>query len=499
MIATTKTGQRTQRVLNILHSINEDISKSGALKLVGEGSARGAPSGLQQGMGRTTLYLLDEAAKKKRRKKLSPEEMEKRAAKWEEGRAERDRKKDAANAAKRKKARAKSFERKRGRAPDEDELASLEKQPKFIQQKAKAAGEKIAKRAGKKDQKFSRPGRTPGGRWEMPQPKYGEFPKKHRDAQDKKKKDLDWLEKERQRRSAGERGTHGHKFVGPLHRGQRRDRKAGIVGKAGKLTRLRYKNPKSRDREHDKAKGYDPDEKDVHSSGKEGNKKFANATTFRDSDDDAMLHTDKSKSGSRGSADGSEFVFKGDTEKDPRQKWYRVSKQGGYASAMASLGKAYHKSPDMRNKVISKVKSTGFVDGSGHQIDIKPTGALHNERGACTKRGSGKLTTLGKALKKRNPSEFYRLCKGAHGISGTKAGRSEYGTKSAGGDFKPKSFDPRHDDAAKLHRLHKAAERGKADKPSANIAQHREARPVRRKSIEGAGRSIDRWVTGPKS
>ena len=103
MIATTKTGRRTQRVLNILHSINEDISKSGALELIGEDGTRAVPFGLRRSVARTAIHMLDEAARKKKKKKpLSPEEMEKRAAKWEEGRAERDMKKDAVNAAQRK-------------------------------------------------------------------------------------------------------------------------------------------------------------------------------------------------------------------------------------------------------------------------------------------------------------------------------------------------------------------------------------------------------------
>jgi len=216
----------------------------------------------------------------------------------------------------------------------------------------------------------------------------------------------------------------------------------------------------------------------VHGSGNKANKKFANRTTFGNSDDDAMLHTDNAKEGSRGNADDDEFA-----DKDPRQKWYRVSKEGGYASAMASLGKSYNKTPAMRSKVVSKVKSTGFVDRSGHQINVKPTGAMHNERPACFKRKSGRLTQQGKILKRHDPSEFYRLCKGSHdGEGGTKKGRSEY----------TRGFDPRHDDSSKQHRLHKAAESGKAEEPHANIAQHLGVKPGRRRDVEGAGHSIDR-------
>jgi hypothetical protein len=326
---------------------------------------------------------------------------------------------------------------------------------------------------------IKRPGVTPGRR-DRPQegvPR-GELPSEFRKRQAQRAKELDWLEKERQRRS-------------------------GIVGKAGKLARMRGKHRLLRDPEHDVAKGYDADEprttgkkgyhvddkgKEVHATGKKSNKKFANATTFRDSDDDAMLHTDKSKEGSRASAGADEFVFKGDTKKDPRQKWYRVSKEGGYASAMASLGKSYHKSPDMRSKVISKVKSTGFVDSKGKQINVKPTGAQHDERGACVRNKKGRLTQLGQELKRRDPGEFYRLCKGAHGESGTKAGRSEY----------ERGFDPRHDDAHKVRSLHKAAEAGKAEKPERGIAMHLAAKPGRRADIKGAVRSIGRKATRTK-
>ena len=341
---------------------------------------------------------------------------------------------------------------------------------------------------------------------------YGQRPGEFAGQEADKKKGLDWLEKERQRRSAGERGRE---LPGPTREFERRlsfgGRKASVLAKAGKLARMRRTLPHLRDRDHDAAKGYDPDEpmfpgrapsgssklghslvtskkdghhidksgKEVHSSGKSSNKKFANATTFRDSDDDAMLHTDKSKKGSRATASDSEFAFKGNVKKDPRQKWYRVSKQGGYASAMASLGKSYHKAGDMRSKVIAKVKSTGFVDGDGHQINVKPTGAMHNERGACVKQKNGELTALGKHLKKTQPSEFYRLCKGSHGPSGT-PDRNEY----------ERGFDPKHDDAKKINRLHKAAERGKADIPGDNIEKHALARPGRAQDVRDYVRGI---------
>lgn len=359
----------------------------------------------------------------------------------------------------------------------------------------------------------------------------------HEWYQKEKAKDLGWIEGERQRRSAGEPGKV---MPGPVRPHEGRPlfgkKKAGVVAKAGKLARMRHQEPDLRPQAHDVAKGYDPEatraalldryphlrgdperlerlvarmmgpikpHKDhpeaqraaarirpsergdhhvddsghkVHSTGKKENKKFANATTFRDSDDDAMLHTDRSKKGSRGEADPSQFVFHGDIAHDPRQKWYRVSKEGGYASAMASLGKSYHKPAKMRTRVISKVKSTGFVDSQGHQIDVKPTGSLWDERAPCKKDRHGQLSHTGKVLKKTDPSEFYRLCKGTHDTEGgepaggTKKGRIEY----------MHGFKPQHDDAGKIHRLHKAASAGKADIPERNIARHAAARPIRR-------------------
>lgn len=343
----------------------------------------------------------------------------------------------------------------------------------------------------------------------------------------RKEKDLEALEKERQRRS---RGVPGRVAQGPVRPFEGRPRvgkiKAGLGAKAGKLARMRGRHRLLRNRDHDAAKGYDVDEprttgpsadwkghsKDpdsgevTHSSGKKENKKFANSHTFRSSDDDAMLHTDKSRKGSRGSADSDEFVFTGNTDEDPRNKWYRVSKEGGYASAMASLGKSYHKSKAMRQKVIDKVKSTGFVDSEGHQINVRPTGAMHNERGACVRKPGpkdskgrpkidpatgkpikGPLTAAGKALKRTDPGEFYRLCKGSHdGPGGTKKGRIEYG----------RGFDPQHDDASKVNRLHKAAEGGKAEVPWDNIKQHAAIRPHRRgqfkQKIRRVGASAER-------
>jgi hypothetical protein len=217
----------------------------------------------------------------------------------------------------------------------------------------------------------------------------------------------------------------------------------------------------------------------VHSSGRRDTKKFANNTTFRPTPDDAMLHTDKSQKGTRASAGEDEFAFHGNLDKDPRQKWYRVSAQGGYPSAMASLGKIYHKDPKMRAKVVQKVKSVQFPGAHGHSIRVHPTGALHNERTACMRDKKGNLHPEGHRLQAHDPGEFNRLCKGAHGPSGT-PDRDEY---KAG-------FDPKHSDPSKLHALHRAALHGKGEKPSANIAQHAAARPLRRKFIKKAVRHM---------
>lgn len=260
--------------------------------------------------------------------------------------------------------------------------------------------------------------------------------------------------------------------------------------KAGQLVRQRLKDPALRDKKHDAAKGYHTDDSGnkVHSSGRKDTKKFANNTTFRATPDDAMLHTDNDKDGARGDAGVDEFAFHGDVKKDPRQKWYRVSKQGGYASAMASLGKVYHKDPKMRAKVVEKVKSITFPGAKGHAIRVRPTGAMHDERGPCVRGKNGELTQVGKALQRRNPQEWSRLCKGVHGDSSKSAERNEYN----------RGFDPRHDDAHKVRKLHKAAEAGKAEQPGKNIAAHAGARPHRRQDVHDIVRSIGRKAARTK-
>jgi len=239
------------------------------------------------------------------------------------------------------------------------------------------------------------------------------------------------------------------------------------------------KNPDWKGHSLDKAAG-----KVVHAKGGKENKKFANNTTFRATPDDAMLHTDQSLSGSRAEAGDSEFAFTGDTDADPRQKWYRVSKEGGYPSAMASLNKIYHKPQKMRAKVIEKVKATTFPGAKGQMIKAEPTGALHTERPVCKTDKHGSLHPEGIRLKKHDPAEYYRLCKGAHGPSGT-PDRDEYQS----------GFEPKHDDPHKLHRLHKAAmlhkgEGGKADKPTANIQAHHGTRKERAAEVANPGLSI---------
>lgn len=327
---------------------------------------------------------------------------------------------------------------------------------------------------------------SPGHHWyddpehPMQDPDHPLEPFRHQTRDDFKRhssdreRELDDLSKDAKERGLG-RGRRGQ----PGHRPRE------LRGKASKLFRMRLKHPAHRDREQDTAKGYSPREhprwaghhvdpdtgKTVHSSGKKENKKFANSTTFGNTDDDAMLHTDKDKSGARGSADKDEFVFHGDLDKDPRQKWFRVSKDGGYASAMGSLGAAYHAGGDVKGKVIDKVRSTGFTDADGHQVHVRPTGGLHDARPECKKNPDGSLTARGRALKSKDSKEFYRLCKGIHGP----ADEGERKQKSAERNEYQRGFDPQHDNRKKLLALHRAAESGKAAIPHKKI-QARKAR-----------------------
>jgi len=567
MAVTSRMGQRHAQVADILNDINESIGSSSARDLVDEDAATYVvPRGLRRAVARTALHMLQEMAginyytpKRKRAYQAyldglksgeTPLKARQFHTKDDPGASARLKSRDAAER-KDKKRRKKKVASKTPQPPAEDRADDKDVDKTYLDKHGKkmslmpglsrmgkrrregkigsggptkrpgrSVADKVASlrkaderlgAIGAKEGRGSKtapPGMPPGFQRPMRQPVHGTIPSEFRAHQRRKGVDLDALEKERQRRSPGVKGGR-ERFMGPLRAGELPPRighkAAGLTAKAGKLARMRGRHPSLRNREHDTAKGYDKSPPPVHSSGKKSNKKFANATTFRDSDDDAMLHTDRSHSGSRASADTSEFAFHGNTEQDPRQKWYRVSKEGGYASAMASLRKVYGKSKAMRNKVVSKVKSTGFADSSGHQINVKPTGSLHNERGACVRKPGpkdqhgnalrdsdgnkikGPLTAVGKALKKRDPSEFYRLCKGTHDdVGGTKKGRSEY----------ERGFDPRHDDASKVNRLHKAAELGKADKPTDNIKTHMVARGPRRgayeKLVRGVGAHAER-------
>lgn len=227
-----------------------------------------------------------------------------------------------------------------------------------------------------------------------------------------------------------------------------------------------------------KGHAVDPDTGEVtHSSGNKENKKFANRTTFGNSDDDAMLHTDRDKSGARGSSDKKEFAIVGKkVDSDPRQKWFRVSRQGGYASAMGSLGAAYHGDEEIKGKVIDKVRSTGFTDSKGHQIHIRPTGGLHDERPECRKNPDGSLNARGQKLKSRDPKEFYRLCKGIHGPADEGARKA---ASAARNEYR-RGFDPQHDSPSKIKKLHKAAEAGKAALPTKKIKARESNRASRR-------------------
>lgn len=181
------------------------------------------------------------------------------------------------------------------------------------------------------------------------------------------------------------------------------------------------------------SKGHHKDAKTgeaVHSTGKKENKKFANNTTFKSSDDDALLHTDGSKEGVRAKLGKSNFVIHGrDVDDDPTKKWFPVSQDRGWASAAGSLRQAYAHPKALRSKVIEKVKQTTFMGADGRPIqagDIDPTGALHNERPHCGEGSKGQAHPFAAS----NPAEHARLCKGVHGEGGKDEYKTNFTAKS---------------------------------------------------------------------
>lgn len=244
-------------------------------------------------------------------------------------------------------------------------------------------------------------------------------------------------------------------------------------------TRIRHADRKHSTHAH----GYHVDRKTgkvVHSSGH--HHEFANRTTFKPTSDDAMLHTDNSKTGARGSADQSEFLIKGhDVNKNPLHKWFRMSKKGGLPSAMASLGAAYHDGGDVKKRAIAVARKLSFPGADGSMVKVRPTGDLHDQRKVCMKGRKGRLHPAGVKLKMSNPNEFYRLCKGAHGPSGT-PDRDEY----------HRGFNPKHAHLAKLHQLHVAALHGKASKPTRKLIGRHGTNAQR--AAEAAGKAANQPV-----
>jgi len=164
----------------------------------------------------------------------------------------------------------------------------------------------------------------------------------------------------------------------------------------------------------------------VHSTGKKENKKFANNTTFKSSTSDALLHTDGSKEGVRAKMHKSAFAVQGkDVDDDPRKKWFPVSPLRGWASAAGSLRQAYAHPKSVSKKVVDKVKQTTFAGAEGKSIqagDIRPTGALHNERPHCGEGSKGQAHPF----QAHDPEEHYRLCKGVHGAGGADEYKTSY-------------------------------------------------------------------------
>lgn len=181
------------------------------------------------------------------------------------------------------------------------------------------------------------------------------------------------------------------------------------------------------------SKGHHEDPKTgeaVHSTGKRENKKFANNTTFTSSPSDALLHTDGSKEGVRAKTPKSAFVIHGkDVDDDPQKKWFPVSPMRGWASAAGSLRQAYAHPKSLRKQVADKVKATTFQGAEGKSIqagDIKPTGALHNERPQCGEGSKGQAHPF----KGHDPDEHYRLCKGVHGSGGAPEHKTTFHSKN---------------------------------------------------------------------
>lgn len=126
----------------------------------------------------------------------------------------------------------------------------------------------------------------------------------------------------------------------------------------------------------------------IHSSGKPGNTKFANATTFRDTRSDAHLHTDADcNQGLRGRTSPELYAKHADAselKKHPCKKSYPIFATPGDRARIAGSARmaAEYKNPE----VISRIKA------AGEKIGMHIHGNLWNERPECKEYNrSGKL------------------------------------------------------------------------------------------------------------
>lgn len=128
--------------------------------------------------------------------------------------------------------------------------------------------------------------------------------------------------------------------------------------------------------------------KAIHSSGKPGNSKFANSTTFRDTRSDAHLHTDADcNAGLRGKTSPEMYAKHADAaelKKHPCKKSYPIFPTPGDRARIAGSARmaAEYKNPE----VISRVKA------AGEKIGMHIHGNLWSERPECKEYNrSGKL------------------------------------------------------------------------------------------------------------
>lgn len=191
---------------------------------------------------------------------------------------------------------------------------------------------------------------------------------------------------------------------------------------------------------------------------------FANKTTFAPSKGDAMMHTDSDKKGVRGSLPKGVFArtgSEGELRKDPRKKWYPVSKARGWASAAGSLRQAYERDPKIKQRVMTMVKRVDWdvnrrksKKGSpGDDFRVDPSGGLHNDRAECKKTGKWKKGThpaymlkhaktgvgekgKGKEFDTHGRLRGHRVCRGVHGAGGGAEFRTKFNPHTRDKDMK---------------------------------------------------------------